>query len=152
MLQGTNNKVVEKYTLKAWTIRLLRSRSSLDNAKSTVLEFRKRSISLRNFASLTGNPPNSDMIDPDSSPTSLTKTLPNKSKVSLQRPSKMSCGTEAKRVLGLVDVSIVTSLPLPASVDTTRTSGALKKKKKFENEIRNSKLGIRGSKSEFVWN
>ena len=64
------------------------------------------------------------MIDPDSSPTSLTKTLPNKSKVSLQRPSKMSCGTEARRVLGLVDVSIVTSFPLPASVDTTRTSGA----------------------------
>ena len=106
-------------------MRLLRSRSNLDKAKSTVFEFRNFSISRLNLASFTGKPPSSEIIEPVSSPTSFTNTLPNKSKVSLQRPSKMSWGTEARRVLGLVEVSIVTSLPLPASVDTTRTSGAL---------------------------
>lgn len=52
-------------------------------------EFLSFSISLRNLASFTGNPPNSDTTDPASKPTSSIKTRPNKSNDNRHRPSKM---------------------------------------------------------------
>lgn len=65
------------------------SRSIFDKVKSTVLEFLNFSISRRNFASFTGKPPSSEIMDPGSSPTSSTNNRPNKSSVKRQRPKKM---------------------------------------------------------------
>ena len=71
-----------------WTMSWFLSRSILDRVKSTVLEFLNFSISRRNLASFTGNPPSSEMMDPGSRPTSSTKTRPKRSRVKRQRPNQ----------------------------------------------------------------
>lgn len=65
--------------------------------KSFCCEFLNFSISRRNFASLSGNPPSSATTDPGSNPTSSVNTRPNKSNDSLHRPSNRSCETEAPK-------------------------------------------------------
>lgn len=63
---------------------------TLVNDRSLFCWFRSFSISRRNFASFTGNPPSSDTTEPGSKPTSSMNTLPNRSSESLQRPNNNS--------------------------------------------------------------
>jgi len=83
---ATNNILRSGKDELTWTMSWFLSRSILDKVRSTVLEFLNFSISLRNFASFTGNPPSSEIMDPGSRPTSSTKTRPKRSKVKRQRP------------------------------------------------------------------
>jgi len=76
-----------------------RTSVSTSKVKSRCCEFRRRSISRRNLLSLTAKPPSSLMTEPGSAPTSSQNTRPNRSVVSLQRPSSVSGSTRLPNTL-----------------------------------------------------
>lgn len=67
------------------------SSQTLCKVMSFCWEFLSFSMSRRNLASFTGNPPNSETMEPASKPTSSMNTRPKRSRESLQRPKRMLC-------------------------------------------------------------